>query len=167
MLPELGLEYGLVRVDLAALSPARFLGYEVKADADTLRRLPAQAHCYSAVLDRCTLVAGARHLARGQTLVPIWWGLVLARGGAEGVTLEDVRPAADNPSPNPGATLQLLWRGELLALLEEVGAARGLRSAGKARLVARLLELMPGDVLRSRVRAAVCARGDWRADTNV
>ncbi|RKH64135.1 hypothetical protein D7W81_19110 [Corallococcus aberystwythensis] len=167
MLPEMGLEYGLVRVDLAALSSARFHGYEVKANADTLRRLPVQAHCYSAVLDRCTLVAGAHHLARGQTLVPKWWGLVLARGGADGVTLEDVRPAADNPSPNPGATLHLLWRVELLALLEKTGEARGLRSTGKARLVARLLEVLPGDVLRSRVRAAVCARGDWRADANV
>ncbi|WP_147446747.1 sce7726 family protein [Corallococcus sp. CA047B] len=138
----------------------------MKADADTLRRLPVQAHCYSAVLDRCTLVAGARHLARGQDLVPAWWGLVLARGGPDGVTLEEVRPSADNSSPSPGATLQLLWRAELLALLEEAGAARGLRSAGKARLLARLLELLPGDVLRSRVREAVCARGDWRADAN-
>ncbi|RKH19181.1 hypothetical protein D7X74_07615 [Corallococcus sp. CA047B] len=166
MLPELGLEYGLVRVDLAALSPTRLHGYEVKADADTLRRLPAQAHCYSAVLDRCTLVAGARHLARGQDLVPSWWGLVLARSGADGVTLEDVRPATDNPSPSPGATLQLLWRAELLALLEEAGEARGLRSAGKAWLVARLLEVLPGDVLRSRVREAVCVRSAWRADAN-
>ncbi|MCY1043322.1 hypothetical protein OV208_18540 [Corallococcus sp. bb12-1] len=103
---------------------------------------------------------------RGQDLVPSWWGLVLACGGAEGITLEEVRPAADNPSPSPGATLQLLWRGELLALLEEAGEARGLRSAGKARLVARLLEVLPGDVLRARVREAVCARGDWRADVN-
>ncbi|MCY1042708.1 hypothetical protein OV208_15395 [Corallococcus sp. bb12-1] len=30
---------------LAALRPARLHGYEVKADADTLRRLPARAHC--------------------------------------------------------------------------------------------------------------------------
>ncbi|MCY1043321.1 hypothetical protein OV208_18535 [Corallococcus sp. bb12-1] len=40
VLPELGLEYGLVRVDMAALSPARLHGYEVKADADTLRCRP-------------------------------------------------------------------------------------------------------------------------------
>ena len=166
VLPELGLEYGLVRVDVAALSPACLHGFEVKADSDTLRRLPTQAACYSAVLDRCTLVAGARHLERGQALVPGWWGLVLARPGPDGVTLEEVRPAANNPSPNAGATLRLLWRAELLALLEEAGAARGLRSAGKARLLARLVEMLPGDVLRARVRQVVCARGDWRREAN-
>ncbi|NNC17655.1 sce7726 family protein [Corallococcus exiguus] len=162
VLPELGLDYGLVRVDLAALSPARFHGYEVKADADTLRRLPTQALTYSAVLDRCTLVAGARHLERGQALVPSWWGLVLAHPGPDGVPLEEVRPAADNPSPNAGATLHLLWRAELLALLEAAGAARGLRSASKAQLLSRLVETLPGDALRDRVRQVVCARGDWR-----
>ncbi|AFE05581.1 hypothetical protein COCOR_04030 [Corallococcus coralloides DSM 2259] len=163
VLPELRLEYGLVRVDVAALSSARFHGYEVKADADTLRRLPVQPHCYSVVLDRCTLVAGARHLARGQTLVPNWWGVVLAHPGPDGVTLEEVRPAADNPSPNAGATQHLLWREELLALLEEAGTARGLRSASKAQLLARLGESLPRDALRNRVRQVVCARGDWRA----
>ncbi len=163
VLPEMGLEYGLVRMDVAALSPTCLHGYEVKADADTLRRLPTQAISYSAVMDRCTLVAGARHLERGQALVPDWWGLVLARPGQDGVTLEEVRPAADNPSPNAGATLHLLWRAELLALLEEAGAARGLRSAGKARLLARLVEALPRTTLRDRVRQVVCARGDWRA----
>ncbi|WP_375758753.1 hypothetical protein [Corallococcus exercitus] len=70
VLPELGLELGLVRVDLAALSTACLHGYDVKADADTLRRLPAQTACYGAVLDRCTLVAGAEHLERGHEPVP-------------------------------------------------------------------------------------------------
>ncbi|WP_147445083.1 hypothetical protein [Corallococcus sp. CA053C] len=94
-------------------------------------------------------------------------GMLLARSGPGGVTLEEVRPAKDNPTVSPAVTLTLLWRAELLALVEEAGAVRGLRSASKARLVARLLEVLPGDTLRSRVREAVCARSEWRADVNV
>lgn len=166
VLHEVGLEYGLVRVDVAAISPERLHAWEVKADADTLRRLPVQEMAYSAVFDRCTLVAGERHLVRGQALVPPWWGVVLARAEGGGVVLEEVRPAQDNPSPSPGATLRLLWRPEMLALLEEVGAARGIRSASKARFLARLVETLPGEVLRARVRLVVCARGDWRKKAN-
>ncbi|QQR47721.1 sce7726 family protein [Myxococcus xanthus] len=162
VLHEVGLEYGLVRVDVAAISSERLHAWEVKSDSDSLRRLPAQAVSYSVVFDRCTLVAGERHLERGQALVPPWWGVVLARADGGGVVLEEVRPALDNPSPSPGATVQLLWRPEMLALLEEAGSARGVRSASKGRLLARLIEVLPPAELRARVRQVVSARGDWR-----
>ncbi|MCY1042707.1 hypothetical protein OV208_15390 [Corallococcus sp. bb12-1] len=88
---------------------------------------------------------------------------MLARSGAAGVVMESVRPAADNLSPSPGATPHPLWRAESLALLEEAGrGARGLRSAGKAWIVARLLEVLLEDVLRAHGREAVCARRGWR-----
>ncbi|WP_141594503.1 hypothetical protein [Myxococcus sp. AB056] len=70
VLHEVGLEYGLVRVDVATIGPECRHAWEVKADADTLRRLPVQELSYSAVFDRCTLVAGERHLERGRVLVP-------------------------------------------------------------------------------------------------
>ncbi|WNZ64195.1 sce7726 family protein [Myxococcus sp. MxC21-1] len=162
VLHEVGLEYGLVRVDVATISPECPHAFEVKADADTLRRLPVQEMAYSAVFDRCTLVAGERHLERGQALVPAWWGVVLVRAEDGGVVLEEVRPAQDNPAPGPGATLRLMWRPEMLALLEASGAARGVRSASKGRLLARLIEALPPAELRARVRQVVSARGDWR-----
>ncbi|WP_140786900.1 hypothetical protein [Myxococcus xanthus] len=101
-------------------------------------------------------------LERGQALVPSWWGVVLARAEGGGLVLEDVRPALDNPSPSPGATVRLLWRPEMLDLLETVGAARGVRSASKGRLLARLIKVLPPADLRARVRQVVAARGDWR-----
>ncbi|WP_338261855.1 hypothetical protein [Corallococcus caeni] len=46
-------------------------------------------------------------------------------------------------------------RAKELALLEEMGAARGLLSVSKARLPARLVELQPGDALRASVNLVV------------
>ncbi|GMT96858.1 hypothetical protein KH5H1_09770 [Corallococcus caeni] len=73
----------------------------------------------------------------------------------EGITRKWVRPGADNPSPDTGATLHLMKRAKELALLEEMGAARGLLSVSKARLPARLVELQPGDALRASVNLVV------------
>lgn len=162
MLHEVGLKCGLVWVDVATIGSGCLHAWEVKADADTLRRLLVQELSYSAVFDRCTLVAGERHLERGRALVPSWWGVVLARAEGGGVVLEEVRPARDNPSPSPspGATARLLWRPEMLALLESAGAARGVRSASKWRLLPRLLEVLPPAELRARVRQVVSPRRD-------
>lgn len=54
------------------------------------------------------------------------------------------------------------------APVEERYDAYGWRSAlGSDQFLARLLEVLPGDVLRARVPEVVCVRGDWRADANV
>lgn len=162
VLPELGLMYGAVRVDVATLAPDCLHGYEIKADADDLRRLPFQVDQYSQALDRCTLVVGARHLHKALTLLPAWWGVVRVHDVDGGLELETERESRVNPSPAAHATLHLLWRPELLALLEEAGAAKGLRAASKGRLFRRALESFPADELRARVRKALVTREDWR-----
>lgn len=162
VLDEVGLHHGQVRVDVAALGVDAFHGYEVKAEADTLQRLPLQAWRYSEVLDRCTLVAPAVHLEAAAALVPEWWGLLCVE--ADGFHV--VRPAAVNPSPDAHNTARLLWRAEALALLEELGAVRGYRAASKDRLYRRLLEVVSPVEARAHVRRIVCARGDWRKEAS-
>jgi len=56
-------------------------GYEIKSDADTLKRLPAQAEVYSAVFDLVTIVVGEHHLDTVRAIVPEWWGIVKAASG--------------------------------------------------------------------------------------
>lgn len=158
VLDEVGLAHGDVRVDVAVLTPARFHGYEVKADADALKRLPRQVAAYSQVLDRCTLVVGPRHLDAAAPLLPWWWGILVAT--ADGFHLG--RTALPNPSPSAHDTARLLWRDEVLALLEARDAVRGIRGKAKGALYQRLVEVVPHAELRAHVRKAVCARGDWR-----
>ncbi|UAW08029.1 hypothetical protein Mx4_p30 [Myxococcus phage Mx4] len=162
VLHEVGLLHGQCRVDVAALSPARLHGWEIKGDTDSLKRLPAQVEAYSRVLDRCTLVVGDVHLAAAEPLLPSWWGVLRPVRTHWGVAFEVVRQGADNPFREHPSTISLLWRGEAEALLEDLGAARGMRGKPRHRLYARLNEVMPPEELRARVRQMVSARGDWR-----
>lgn len=159
---ELGL-CGTVRVDVAVVN-GTFSGYELKSDRDTLRRLPAQVEVYSKVLDRATLVVGERHLAHEQTLtmLPGWWGVIVARQCDDGVDLEETRPSAWNDEVDPGALVQLLWREEALAELASRGLDTGVRTKPRRVIAERLSNELPIEELRAVVRYRLKTREGWR-----
>jgi hypothetical protein len=155
---ELGLAHGDCRVDVASITADCLHGYELKADRDTLSRLPAQVARYGQVLDRCTLVAGDAHLQAALMMVPPWWGVLRMEVDLFGLRFEEVRPARPNPSPDPLTTCRLLWRGEALALLERLDAAAGVRGAPRNTLYVRLVEVMPAERIRAHVRQVLLTR---------
>lgn len=158
---ELGLEHGQVFVDVAVIN-GEIHGYELKSERDTLARLPHQVEVYSAVLDRATLVVGGSHLAEALTLIPKWWGVEKATaqpGG--GVRLQTLRKARRNPRQQPLSVAKLLWRDEVLEVLEAIGAAKGLRSKPRKMLYERLVEVMPAEALRAEVRRVLKSRESW------
>jgi hypothetical protein len=164
VLNELGLEHGIVRVDVAVINGA-IHGYELKSDRDTLERLPAQVLAYSAALDMATLVAGPRHLTAARRMVPRWWGLSTAVAIDDGaVRIEELRKARRNPKPQPLAIAKLLWRDEALSVLEDRGQAKGLRSKPRGILYKKLIEVLSLDELREVVRLKLKSRTDWRPD---
>lgn len=153
---ELGL-CGQVRVDVAVVT-TMLTGYELKGAGDDLRRLPKQIKVYSQVLDRACLVVTEKHLAGAHSLLPDWWGLLLARPGNRGTVLEQVQSAELNPEVDASALVQLLWRDEALAALERRDAARGVRGKPRAAIWSRLLETMDTATLRAEVTARLWAR---------
>lgn len=164
VLDELGLWYGLARVDIAVVN-GRMHGFEIKSDCDTLDRLPEQALIYNRVLDRVTVVVGQAHSEAVRRIVPEWWGIKVATRGPRGaVHFAELRAPTNNPTVDPVAIAALLWREELLEILDEMGAARGVRGKSRDVLSRRLTELLPLDDLRATVRARLKKRPLWRAD---
>lgn len=158
LIDELGLRQGIVRVDLAVVNGVLH-GYEIKSEADTLRRLPAQVKVYSAVLDFATLVTSRSHLEHVSAIVPAWWGMTIAEPkGKKGVRLESMRLAASNPAVDARALVELLWHDEALRLLERVGEAKGLTRKPRRYAWDRLAASYPLDELRDAVRATLKAR---------
>ncbi len=157
LVPELGLCQGEVRVDLAAIDN-HLHGFEIKSERDDLRRLPAQAAVYSAVFDRMTLVAAARHIPIAERRVPEWWGVSVVDGDAG--TIRSIRPATPNPGGDPLALARLLWRDEAAAI---VAALTG-RTPRSPRPV--LWQQIVDEVSPDELRALVCVclrnRADWR-----
>ena len=160
---ELGIAHGEVRVDIAVIN-GRFHGFEIKSDADTLYRLPAQMAIYNAVFDRVTIVVGHRHLAHVTTAAPSWWGIKAALSGKRGaIRFDEVRQPKTNPGIDPKSLATLFWRDEAIAFLEARGE-RGIKSKTRAQLCEIIADRVPLLDLRQGVRNTLKARAGWRSD---
>ncbi len=157
---EMGIWHGSVRIDMAVINGA-LSGYELKSERDTLERLPAQAGLYSQVFDQIHLVAAAKHVRHAEADVPEWWGLMIAHAERDGVQLELLRPAQQNPSVEAIQIARLLWRDEALALLEAAEAARGVRSGSREKIALRLTETFALPELSAKVRRCLKDRQEW------
>lgn len=160
---ELGLRHGIARVDVAVIN-GLIHGFELKSDRDTLRRLPAQMRVYNSVLDRITLVVGQRYLEIATSLIPEWWGILLAEVGKTGeLNIREVREPHDNLFQDIVAVSKLLWRNEALSLLEEFGEAESVRWKRRAMIYERLAEVAEPDLIRFQVRHRLRTRTSWRS----
>ena len=98
VIDELGLRHGASRIDLVVVNGSLH-GFELKADRDTLKRLPNQARIYNSVLDSVTLVVGGRHAERAIQVVPDWWGITLAEFESDArICLRELRPPRIAPA---------------------------------------------------------------------
>lgn len=154
---ELGLCRGTVRADIAVVN-GLLHGYEIKSDRDSLRRLAHQTTMYGRVFDRATLVVGHRFERCAPSLVPPWWGIRTVRCVEETLTIITIRHSLPNPSRDPRALVELLWYDQALALLEELGAARGVRGKPRADLWDRICHLCDIEEIADAVRANLRAR---------
>lgn len=156
---EMGLCLGATRVDVAVINGSLH-GYEIKSDRDTLNRLAAQVELYGKVLDFSTIVCGPRYLAKVESMVPRWWGIVEVCGaGRREPTLRVRRDRNRNPSCDALSVAQLLWRDEAAAAL--IGRGEIVRSREtRWNLWDRLAE-WPIDELQSCVRERLTVRPLW------
>lgn len=156
---ELGLAYGAVRADVALVN-GHLEGFEIKAERDTLKRLPAQVEAYSQVFEFSWVVTTPGHLAGVREVVPKGWGLLVAKGDE----LVQVRRARRNVRRSTEHLARLLWRDEALTFLETLGLSKGLKSKPKIALFAALAQAVTADALSTYVRACLKSRANWRLD---
>lgn len=155
---EMGMHRGAARIDLAVVDDS-LDGYEIKSPRDDLRRLAAQVSAYSQVFDHLTLVGTEHHLEGAARTVPRWWGLTVMDVRTSMVHV--VRSAAPNPGPDPAALVHLLWREEMLEVLE---ARTGKTPSGHNGAVRqRLMAEMSADEVRATVRRCLSERRGWPA----
>jgi hypothetical protein len=166
--PELDLCQAQARIDLAAIN-GRLCGWEIKTAADSLTRLPRQEHVYSRVFDRVWLVADRRHIDRGLTMIPDWWGVLRVDGDSTSCKLRQVRGSRLNPRVDLFSLVRLLWRHEVLEELHNLGLSSGLERLPRAKLWEQLALAVPSRLtrpeLQRHVRAKLTAREGWRADS--
>lgn len=162
IIEELGLCQGEARVDIAVVNGS-IHGFEIKSDLDTLKRLPGQAVIYSRSLDSVTLVVGSKHFDEALKVVPKWWGIVEAKKSKRNIGLYEIRANQKNPSLDPEAIIQLIWRNEALEVLRKRSLHRGYVSKTKWVLWERIIEKLSLNELREEVRSILKSRGNWRS----
>jgi hypothetical protein len=162
ILDELGICSGSARVDMAVVN-GELKGFEIKSDRDSLARLPTQSHLYGKVFDTMSVVVGPRHFQKVEACAPTWWGIILASPGDDGhLRLEKMRCNKINTDQDPHCLVQLLWRDEVLELLERKRLAKGLRSRPRRHLWQALALNVCLSDLRGMVREQLKLRTNWR-----
>jgi hypothetical protein len=162
VLEELGLAHGTSRVDIAVIN-GHIRGVEIKAEADSLERLPRQLQAYGLVVDRATLIASERHLPAAFELLPAWWGVIAARRAANGsIVFRRLRDERANRETDSVSLARLLWRDEVYAVLSEMGCESKLLREPRAALYAELARRMHKAQLSALVRTTLKGRTSWR-----
>lgn len=160
LVQEMGVWSGTVRIDIAVIN-GELSGFELKSDKDTLERLPFQSELYSKVFDKINLVVGSKHAFKAKTLIPSWWGVIVATQEKSGVSLEISKTSEENPSPDPYLIAQLLWKDEALNVLESFNLAKGWRGKRIKLIHQRLATELPLKDLKFHVRETLKKREDW------
>ncbi len=162
LLRELGLCRGRVRADVAVVNGC-LKGFEIKSELDTLVRLKDQAEIYSRIFDTATLVLAAKHLDAAESMVPFWWGIEIAELDLDlTVRFHRFRKEQPNPSVDPHAIVQLLWRDELLSIINKPSALKCLSREPKKVICEHLAKTLPLSELKAAVRIALKSRKGWQ-----
>lgn len=159
---ELGLEHGKCRADIAVIN-GHLMGYEIKSDVDSLKRLAFQIEIYNTVFDLSSLVLTERHLSDVMRIIPDWWGVILARENDKKIIyFEHLRSPIQNTFTKDYSVLQLLWRDEAQQVLMELGIRGAQLRKSRAYLYKDIITLLEPTVLRYTVREYLKKRKGWR-----
>ncbi|WP_242913457.1 sce7726 family protein [Brevundimonas pishanensis] len=162
VIDELGLDHGACRIDIAVIN-GHIRGLEIKAEADTLSRLPNQIAAYGNVVDKASLIVAERHLMAASAMLPDWWGIVLVSRHKNGqVALKRLREERVNRATDAVTLARLLWRPEVVQVLRELGHSERTLRAPREELYGVLALSLTRRELGRRVREALKARESWR-----
>ena len=162
VIDELGLNHGKCRADIAVIN-GHLIGYEIKSNNDSLRRLGQQVKSYNAVFDKVSIIVGDRYKNYIQNYIPEWWGVIISVRGQRGaVNFVTNRKTQINTNINPLAIARLLWRNEAAEILIQNQISPKIIRQPRAILYECLVDILNTSELRRTVREYLKKRRNWR-----
>ncbi|WP_152979932.1 sce7726 family protein [Mesorhizobium sp. 1M-11] len=119
VIQELKMPRPSARIDLAVVN-GELAGFEIKSDADTLKRLRVQVPAFSRFFDRVSVVTTRKHLCKTERCVPDWWGIILYQADDE---FRVHRRARQNRCKDIRALLYALSKSEIAELASRASSA--------------------------------------------
>ncbi len=162
VIEELGLNHGKNRADIAVLN-GRFIGYEIKSDNDSLRRLRGQIESYNAIFDQVYIVVGERYTDTIQEHLPPWWGVIkVVNNKNNNVDFKIIRKAQTNKYIEPISIARLLWRDEALEVLKQKKTPRKILREPRDVLYQYMADTFDISEIKKTVRIFLKKRENWR-----
>lgn len=162
VIDELGLNHGKCRADIAVVN-GHLIGYEIKSNNDSLRRLENQVESYNAVFDKISVIVGDRHFKSIQSHIPEWWGVIVSIRGPRGaVNFDLIRKAKINKSIDQISIAKLLWRNEVIEILQKNEVPNKILCQPRTVLYEYLVSILNICELRRAVRDYFKKRKNWR-----
>jgi hypothetical protein len=162
VIDELGLNHGRCRADIAVIN-GYLVGYEIKSNNDSLRRLEEQIKSYSAIFDKVSIIVGDRYINSIQSHIPKWWGVIVSVRGSKGaVNFEIIRKAQKNKNIEPISIARLLWRNEAEEILRQKNLSSKILRQPREVLYEHLVNILKICELRKFVREYFKKRRNWR-----
>ena len=159
---EMDICCGCARIDISLIN-GLIHGFELKSERDNLARLPAQAHCYNMVFDRISIVVCEPHYENVMRMLPDWWGILIVSKTNHTLSLIQERCASFNPGINLHYLTQVLWKQELMELLQTNDVSKGIKSKNRFELGRIACQRLDEDCIKSFVRNKLKRRESWKA----
>lgn len=164
IIDELKLCQGEAIIDIAVFNGS-INGYEIKSDSDTLERLPKQMEIYNKVFNKMTIVTGEKYIDNIFNIVPEWWGIIKVINGTSKIdNFAVVRENKENKYIDSTALIQLLWKDEILELLDLFNIKSGVKSKSKKSLWKITSDNIELKHIENFVRNKIKTRVNWRVD---
>lgn len=161
LVEEVAVDGGRNRIDMLYFGDTT-IGIEIKSASDDLSRLPAQAASFDQYFEFLILVADAKQIARAIKILPSWWGIFEISKHDGRTKLFKIRDPERNPIAKSEHLLELLWKSELLSLLEQIQEAESVARLAKRELRQELVNKAEDDQIRQWSINAILNREDWR-----
>lgn len=162
IIDELGLAHSKSRIDVAVINGC-IHGYEIKSAKDTLDRLATQIDIYRQTLQKLTIVAAPKHVAGVMAHAPEWCGVIAAEQGSRGgIGFHVLRSPVANPEIDPVMMAHLLWRNEVIELLDQAGYTPKELRRPRTQLYEMLCEAMTLREITVSIRTSMVQRLAWR-----
>ena len=162
VIDELGLNHGKCRADIAVIN-GHFVGYEIKSNKDSLRRLERQVNSYNSVFDRASIIVGNHYVDSISDYIPEWWGIIVTKRGKRGaIGFDMIRKPQTNKYIDPVCVAQLLWRNEVSEILSKKEMSPKSLRKPRAVLYEHLANMLTICELRKTVRDYLKKRKNWR-----
>ena len=164
IIDELKLCQGDAIIDIAVFNGS-INGYEIKSDSDTLERLPKQIEIYNKVFNKMTIVTGDKYIDNIFRIVPEWWGIIKVINGSSKIdNFVVVRENKENQHIDSIALIQLLWKDEILELLELFNIKSGVKGKSKKVLWKITSDNIELKHIENFVKNKIKNRINWRVD---